>query len=77
MAPKDDSKRLSGFEMRDYMQKFAETYLKGAIRYGLRILGVARPKDTSSGWDVRVEDVRTRDHQILKFDKVVLCTGVC
>ncbi|KAE9387177.1 FAD/NAD-P-binding domain-containing protein [Gymnopus androsaceus JB14] len=77
MAPKDDSKRLSGFEMRDYMQKFAETYLKGAIRYGLRILGVARPKDTSSGWDVRVEDVRTREHQILKFDKVVLCTGGC
>ena len=63
--------------MRDYMQKFADIYLKDAIRYGLRILGVTRPSGASSGWNVKVEDVKTGEQQTLKFDKVVLCTGVC
>ncbi|KAJ4474823.1 FAD/NAD-P-binding domain-containing protein [Lentinula aciculospora] len=77
LAAKSDLKRLSGFEMRNYMQTFADSYLQGTIRYGLRILAVTRPNGTSSGWNVQVEDMITKEHQSLKFDKIVLCTGGC
>lgn len=78
LAAKDDSKRLSGFEMRDYMKKFADNYLEGVIRYGFQIIEVMRPSNnSSSGWNVRVEDVRTKQQQTLTFDRIVLCTGVC
>ncbi|KAJ3848175.1 FAD/NAD-P-binding domain-containing protein [Lentinula lateritia] len=78
LTAKDDSKRLSGFEMRDYMEKFADSYLEGVIRYGFHIIGVMRPSnDYSSGWNVRVEDVQTKQQQTLQFDRIVLCTGGC
>ncbi|KAK7462869.1 hypothetical protein VKT23_007448 [Stygiomarasmius scandens] len=74
---KDATKRLSGFEMRDYMQKFADNYLQDKIHFGFEILSVTRPGNETSGWNVQVKDLRTGEQKTLKFDRVVLCTGGC
>ncbi|KAF5368837.1 hypothetical protein D9758_002891 [Tetrapyrgos nigripes] len=73
---KSKTKRLSGFEMRDYMQKFAENYLQNKIHYGLEILKVTRANRSPSGWNVEVRDLNSNEQKTLQFDKIVLCTGV-
>ena len=75
--------RLSGDDMRKYMEAFADRYLKGRIRYNMDILRVSRHipgKDgyqgSSKGWTVEVQDRKSESHFTLDYDKVVLCSGV-
>lgn len=75
---RDANQRLSGSEMRDYMQKFTATYLQDIILYGLEILQVLRSNGQGDpGWTIKVQDVKTGEQKALKFDRVILCTGVC
>lgn len=67
--------RLSGEDMSAYMEKFADTFLAGKIRFETEILDVRRGKD-GSGWEVEVLDLRTRNKEVLYYARIVLCTGV-
>ncbi|KAF9228314.1 FAD/NAD(P)-binding domain-containing protein [Gyrodon lividus] len=68
--------RLSGEDMRAYMEKFAGTLLPGRIRFETEIMDIRRGKD-GSGWDVEVQDLNSDTKQVLSYDRIVLCTGGC
>ena len=75
--------RLSGEDMRKYMENFANRYLKGRIRYNTDVLRISRhvpsktdPKNSVKGWTIEVQDRKTESHFTLDYDKVVLCSGV-
>ncbi len=78
--PADSSKtggRLQGEDMRDYMQTFSERFLKNAIRYNTEVLQIERTDDEFSPWSVTVRNTMTLSQEVLKFSRLVLCTGVC
>lgn len=75
---KPGENRLSAEDMLFYMEKFAETHLKGRITYNTEVLNIRRPSPpysvTPPNWIVKVKDsAGVRD---LGFDRIVLCTGV-
>lgn len=67
--------RLSGDDMRKYMESFAERFLKGRIRYNMEVLNIARHKP--KGYTISVLDNKTASQFQLDYDKVVLCSGGC
>lgn len=70
--------RLSGDDMRKYMENFAQRFLKGRIRYNMEVLRVNRHASgkKSDGWTLEVLDKETESTFQLDYDRVVLCTGV-
>ncbi|KAH7883153.1 FAD/NAD-P-binding domain-containing protein [Phlebopus sp. FC_14] len=68
--------RLSGDDMREYMEKFADTYLPGKIRFQTEILDIRRDEH-GSGWLVEIRDLKTSTREILSYARIVLCTGGC
>ena len=74
--------RLSGDDMKMYMENFAGLFLKGMIRSQTEAIRLRRhqvsgskSKD-SSPWTLTVRDLRDESISELVYDKVVLCTGV-
>ena len=65
---------LSGEDMCAYMEKFADTFLSGKIRFETEILEIRRAG--GSGWEVEVQDLRTGVKEVLTYARIVLCTGV-
>lgn len=65
--------RLSGDDMQQYMESFADKFLRGKIRYEVEVMKVIR--SAVGQWTVKVQDIRSGEEE-LHFDKVVLCTGV-
>lgn len=71
--------RLSGEDMRLYMEDYAFRFVKNNIRYNVEVLNIRRACPSAvdaPGWVVTIGD-QTSGMQDLKFDKIVLCTGVC
>lgn len=68
-------KRLGGEDMCAYMEKFADTFLAGKVRFETEVLNIRRA--TGSGWEIEVQDLRTNVKQVLVYDRIVLCTGGC
>jgi dimethylaniline monooxygenase (N-oxide forming) len=68
--------RLSGEDMRLYMEDYAFRFVKENIRYNVEVLDIRRARPDAPGWVVTISD-QTTGMQDLKFDKIVLCTGVC
>lgn len=68
--------QLSGEELRQYLESFAEQFLKDKIRFSTEVISVRRPDDTDSNWIVIVEDAEDGTRQHLLFNRIVLCTGV-
>ncbi|KAG6381877.1 FAD/NAD(P)-binding domain-containing protein [Boletus reticuloceps] len=68
--------RLCGEDMTAYMEKFADTYLAGKIRFETEILDVRRGRE-GLGWDVEVLNLRTGNKEVLSYARIVLCTGGC
>ncbi|KAI6115961.1 FAD/NAD(P)-binding domain-containing protein [Pisolithus sp. B1] len=75
MPPPQNQKRLGGEDMCSYMEKFADTFLAGKIQFETEVLNIRRA--TGSGWEIQVQDLRTKVKQILVYDRIVLCTGGC
>ena len=78
-APDDSIKtggRLSGDDVQQYLEDFAERFLKGKIRFETEVLNVHR-RDNGRGWKVLVRDRRTGgSEKVSYFSRIVLCTGV-
>jgi len=67
--------RLSGVDMCNYMESFADKFLKGKLRYETEVLNVSRDGATST-WLVKVKILKTGTLETLKYSRIVLCTGV-
>lgn len=67
--------RLTGEDMCAYMEAFADRFLPGRIRFETEVLDIRRGKD--SAWAVEVQGKGESGRQVLRFDRIVLCTGVC
>lgn len=78
-APENSVKtggRLSGEDVRQYMEDFAERYLKGKIRFETEVLNVRRG-DHGRGWKVIVRDGRAGStEKVSYYSRIILCTGV-
>jgi dimethylaniline monooxygenase (N-oxide forming) len=78
-APDDSIKtggRLSGDDVRQYLEDFAERFLKGKIRFETEVLNVRR-RDHGRGWKLLVRDRRTGgSEKVSYFSRIILCTGV-
>ncbi|KAJ6620258.1 FAD/NAD-P-binding domain-containing protein [Mycena sp. CBHHK59/15] len=76
-APPDSSTtggRLTGQDMRKYMQEFADNLLPGKIMFDTEILSIRRD-DVDSSWIISIQNRSTGASETLHFSKVVLCTG--
>jgi dimethylaniline monooxygenase (N-oxide forming) len=72
--------RLSGEDLRMYMEAYADRFLHNNIRYNAEVTNIRRINADSSGtssWVVTITDKISGTNQKLQFDKIVLCTGVC
>jgi cation diffusion facilitator CzcD-associated flavoprotein CzcO len=78
-APDDSVKtggRLSGEDVRQYMEDFAERFLKGKIRFETEVLNLRRG-DHGRGWKVLVREGGTGGKEkVLYYSRIILCTGV-
>jgi hypothetical protein len=77
--------RLSGEDMRLYMENYTDSFLSKNIRYNVEVINIRRiSPDTlqtdTPRWVVTISNIigdtngRTQDE--FTFDKIVLCTGV-
>lgn len=68
--------RLSGEDVQQYMEDFAERYLKGKIRFETEVLNIRRG-DHGRGWKVLVRDGRAGGtEKVSYYSRIILCTGV-
>jgi dimethylaniline monooxygenase (N-oxide forming) len=67
--------RLSGEDVRQYMEGFAEQFLKGKIRFETEVLKISRG-DHGRGWNVLVHDRRMGVEKVSYYPRIILCTGV-
>ena len=76
MPPPEDSAggRISGKDMCNYMETFAETFLKDKIKFDVEVLNIRR--SPSGSWDVDIKDKREGTVTVLEYSRIVLCTGV-
>jgi cation diffusion facilitator CzcD-associated flavoprotein CzcO len=73
--------RVSGEDMRLYMESYADRFVKNNIRYNVEVTSMRRDTQDaahteSSGWLVAITNKITGLVAELKFDKIVLCSGV-
>ncbi|KAI0302909.1 FAD/NAD-P-binding domain-containing protein [Multifurca ochricompacta] len=68
--------RLSGEDVRQYMDDFAKTFLAGNIRFETNILNIRRGGG-GTGWAVLVHDLKTSTEKTLYYSRIVVCTGGC
>lgn len=61
--------RLTGDDMSNYFELFADTYLQGKFKYETEVVDVRRVRERS--WIVK-----TSEGKELEYSRVVLCTGV-
>ena len=81
MAPPEDSTsdndgRLSGRDMCNYMEKFAETFLTGKAKFQMETEVLNIERDEKGKWKVTIEDFRQGSSSILIFSRIILATGV-
>ncbi|KAJ6471197.1 FAD/NAD-P-binding domain-containing protein [Mycena vulgaris] len=74
--PADAGGRLTGNDLRAYMQAFSAKFLQRVIRFNTEVIDIRRDEATSV-WFITVEDKTTASREILEFSRVVLCTGGC
>ncbi|KAF8469817.1 FAD/NAD-P-binding domain-containing protein [Russula ochroleuca] len=67
--------RLSGEDVRQYMEDFKEQYLKDKIRFETEVLNIRRG-DHGRGWEVLVRDgVAGGTERVSYYSRIILCTG--
>ncbi|KAJ7147149.1 FAD/NAD-P-binding domain-containing protein [Mycena crocata] len=74
--PADAGGRLTGQDLRTYMQAFSNKFLKHIIRLDTEVINIRRDEETAV-WFITVENKRNGTRGVLEFSRVVLCTGGC
>ncbi|KAF8699385.1 hypothetical protein AX14_000999 [Amanita brunnescens Koide BX004] len=67
--------RLSGQDLCNYMEKFADTFLKDKIKFEVKVLNIRR--SPSGSWNVQIRDKHDGTITVLEYSRIVLCTGGC
>lgn len=67
--------RLTGEAMNGYMESFADRFLGNSVRYKTEVTRVQRG-EAGRGWAITCANRETQAVEVLRFDKLVLCTGV-
>lgn len=73
--PADAGGRLTGEDLRAYMQAFSDKFLKNVIRFDTEVINIRRDEATAV-WFITVQDKKTAAREVLEFSRVILCTGV-
>ena len=60
--------------MCNYMETFAETFLKDKIKFEVEVLNIRR--SPSGSWNVDIKDKHEGTITVLEYSRIVLCTGV-
>jgi dimethylaniline monooxygenase (N-oxide forming) len=77
--------RLSGEDMCLYMKNYADSFLSKNIRYNVEVINIRRVSSDASQTDTSrwvvtiintIGNTNSRTQDELRFDKIVLCTGV-
>ncbi|KAF7974401.1 hypothetical protein HWV62_38268 [Athelia sp. TMB] len=68
--------RLTGEAMNGYMESFADRFLGNTVRYKTEVTRVRRG-EAGQGWAITCTNRETQAVEVLKYDKLVLCTGGC
>ena len=74
--------RLTGFAMRDYVEKFSKMFLEGKAKFRFRteVLNVERIRKPSgthpAKWVIKARNVESGVHEEMEFSRIVLATGV-
>jgi dimethylaniline monooxygenase (N-oxide forming) len=71
---KETGGRLTGEDMNNYFESFADRFLKGKILFNVEVLNVSR--NPRGGWSVLVNNKLNGLETRLHYDKIVVCTGV-
>src|SRR6266576_7130244 len=58
----------------NYLETFAETFLKDKIKFGVEVLNIRR--SPSGSWNVDIKDKHEGTITVLEYSRLVLCTGV-
>ncbi|KAH9023039.1 FAD/NAD-P-binding domain-containing protein [Lactarius deliciosus] len=69
--------RLSGDNIRQYLEDFKERFLRGKIRFETEVLNIRRGDD-GRGWSVLVHDKNSASAEkvrVIYYPRIVLCTG--
>ena len=74
-------RRLSGEDVRLYLESFTDNFLREHIRYNTEVTNIRRAKtgeESNDGkrWIVSVRDTLTGEESRLQYHRIVLCTGV-
>ncbi|KAF8149495.1 hypothetical protein B0H34DRAFT_667702 [Crassisporium funariophilum] len=74
MSP-ESGDRLSGLNICDYMETFAERFLigKAKLKYDTEVLNIDR--DAKGVWKIAVKDPRTNSSSVMTFSRIILATG--
>ena len=78
MPPPEDSAktggRLSGEDLCNYMEAFAEKFLKDKIKFEIEVVNIRR--SPSGSWNVEIKDKHKGTTTVFEYSRIVLCTGV-
>ncbi|KAF8529707.1 FAD/NAD-P-binding domain-containing protein [Hysterangium stoloniferum] len=67
--------RLSGQDLCEYMETFADKFLKGRFRFQTEVEDVKR--EGASNWVITARNKETGVRELLRFRRIVMCTGGC
>ena len=76
MPPPANGERLSGFDLCNYMEKFADKFLVGRAKFHFQTEVLDIERDGHGKWNVAVEDLPTKSLRTLTFSRIILATGV-
>ncbi|RDB30952.1 FAD-containing monooxygenase EthA [Hypsizygus marmoreus] len=66
--------RLTGDDMRNYMEMFATAFLRGKFLFNMEVLKIQR-ESASGQWLLEMKDTQTDSSVTLRFSRIVLCSG--
>ena len=67
---------LPGLDLCNYMEKFAEKFLVGKVKFHFETEVLDIERDANGKWNVEVKDLPTKSLSTLTFSRVILATGV-
>lgn len=74
----DPDGHLSGEDMRQYMQSFADRNLKNKITFDTEVLKISRQSRSTEeqNWCINVVNKLNGESRELRCDRIVMCSGV-
>ncbi|KAF8801867.1 FAD/NAD(P)-binding domain-containing protein [Phlegmacium glaucopus] len=73
----DNGHRLSGIDLCDYMENFAENFLIGTAKFKMETEVLNIERDEKGKWKITIEDLLDGSFSILTFSRIILATGGC